>query len=92
MLSPPSEMKILPVLVTTSRKNENFVSISENLLKNRNWTFHVVRYFAWKLEFVSNILWMIVGTLTYLKMKAVLEELKLNCQNICWKGSCNGHN
>ena len=41
-----------------SSQNENFVSTSKNLLKNRNWT--VVLYFTWKLEFVSNILRMIV--------------------------------
>ena len=42
VLSPPPEIKIL-------------FSISENLLKNRNWTFLAVHYFTWKLEFVSNI-------------------------------------
>ena len=38
--------------------NENFVSTSKNLLKNRNWTFPALRCFTWKIEFVSNILWM----------------------------------
>ena len=33
---------------------------SKKLLKNRNYSFPVVCYFAWKLELVSNILWMIV--------------------------------
>ena len=32
---------------------------SKNLMKHRNWTFPVGRYFAWKLDFASNILWMI---------------------------------
>ena len=41
-------------------QNENFDSTSKNLLENRNWTFPVMRYFTWKLEFVSNILWIIV--------------------------------
>ena len=37
-----------------------FFNISKNLLRNRNWTFPVVRYFKWKLGFVSNILSIIV--------------------------------
>ena len=41
----------------------NFVSTSKNLLKNRDWTSPIVRYFTWKLEFVLNVLWMIIGTL-----------------------------
>ena len=32
----------------------------------KNETFPVVRYFAWKLELVSNILWMIPGSDTLL--------------------------
>ena len=35
-------------------------STSKNQLKNRNWTFPVLHSFTWKLEFVSNILWMTV--------------------------------
>ena len=42
-------------------RNEHFISTSKNLLKNRYWTFLLVRYFTWKLEFVSNILWVIVA-------------------------------
>ena len=38
-----------------------FVKKVEHAQKNRKWTFPVVRYFKWKLESVSNILWMIVG-------------------------------
>ena len=34
------------------------------LLKNRNWTFFVVHCFTWKLEFVSNILSMIICHVT----------------------------
>ena len=34
-----------------SSENENFVNISKRLLKNRNWTFPVMPYFIWKLEF-----------------------------------------
>ena len=50
VVSPPTEMKVLSVLVKL-------------FLKNRNWIFPVVHYFTEKLEFVSNILWMIVGIL-----------------------------
>ena len=30
-------------------------------MKIKDWTFPVVCYFTWKLEFVSNILWMILA-------------------------------
>ena len=43
-------------------QNETFVSTSKNLLKSRNLTFPVMRYFTWNLEFVSIILWMIAGS------------------------------
>ena len=36
------------------RQNETFVNTSRKLLKNRNDTFPVMRYFTWKPEFVSN--------------------------------------
>ena len=49
----------------SSCENENFVNTNKKLLKNRNETFLVVRYFAWKLELVSNILWMIVDLLSW---------------------------
>ena len=42
--------------VQFSSQNQNFVNTSEKLLKNTIQTFPVVRYFTWKLEFVSNIL------------------------------------
>ena len=45
-------------------QNENFVSTSKNLQRNRNWSLPGVRCFTWKLEFVSNILRIIVGRLT----------------------------
>ena len=35
--------------------------LPKKILKNRYWTFLVVCYFTRKLEFVWNILWMIVG-------------------------------
>ena len=34
----------------SSSQNQTFVSTSKNLLKNRNRTFPIVRYFRWKLE------------------------------------------
>ena len=37
----------------------NLFNTTKKFLKNRNWIFPVVRYFTWKLEFVSNILSMI---------------------------------
>ena len=43
----------------SSHRNKNFVSRSKNLLKNSNWTLPVMCYFTWKLEFLSNISWMI---------------------------------
>ena len=47
MLSPSPKTRILSVL-------------EKNLMKNNNWTFAAVRYFTWKLEFISNFLWMIL--------------------------------
>ena len=43
-----------------SSQNEHFVNTNKKLLKYRNWTFPVMRFFTEKLEFVSNILSMIV--------------------------------
>ena len=44
-----------------ANQNDYFVNTSEKLWKNRNQTFPVVHFSAWKLELVSNILWMIVA-------------------------------
>ena len=57
-------------------QNKNLVSTSVHLLENRNWTFPKVHYFTWKLEFVSNILWMIVVGLERHKMKRSIDENK----------------
>ena len=46
--------------------NRNFVSTSKKLLKNRNWTFPVVRHFTWKLESAANTLCMIVSKNNFL--------------------------
>ena len=42
--------RILPSAQSPSQI-DNFGSTSKNLAKSRNWTFPVVRYFTWKLEF-----------------------------------------
>ena len=57
-------------------QNKNLVSTSMHLLENRNWTFPKVHYFTWKLEFVSNILWMVVVELERHKMKCSIDENK----------------
>ena len=47
----------------SSFQNKHFVSTSKKLLKNRNLTIPVewtIPYFTLKLQFVSNILWIIV--------------------------------
>ena len=43
------------------KESESFVDTSRKLLKKRNETFPVVRYFTCKIELVSNILRVIVG-------------------------------
>ena len=48
-------------------------------MKNRNQFFPVVRYFTWKLELVSNILWMIVGN----HIKAAINSIQYN--TIFWR-------
>ena len=53
-------IELLPSAQSSS-ENENSLSASKNLLKNRNWNFSPAHYFTSKLEFASNILWMIVG-------------------------------
>ena len=58
-------MELLPFGLSSSKK-ENFVSTSKNFPENRNLFFPVVCYFTWKLEFVSNILWIIVSGNSFL--------------------------
>ena len=57
-------MELLPIALPSSKK-ENFVSTSKYFPKNRIF-FAVVRYFTWKLEFVSYILWIIVSGNSFL--------------------------
>ena len=57
-------------------KSKNFIELlfsarslprnEKNLMKNRNWTCPIVNYFTWKLDFVSNILWVIVSRNSFL--------------------------
>ena len=59
-------------------QNQHFVNTSNKILRNRNETFSVARYFTWKLKLVSNILWMIVG------FRYPRSDFKLS------KTACNG--
>ena len=43
-----------------SCQNENFVETIKQFLKKGKLSFPVVHYFSWKLELVSNKLWIIV--------------------------------
>ena len=52
---------------------------SKNLLKNRNGAFPVVRYFTWKLEFVSYILWMIPGQKHIAEVHSEASQTTFNC-------------
>ena len=52
------EMKILLLLV----KIWNFL---------KNWTFPIVRYFTWKLEFVSDILWVIIAFMRFTQISEI---------------------
>ena len=46
-----------PVSPPSPTQNKNSINASNKLLKNSTWTFPIVGYFTWKLEFVSNTLW-----------------------------------
>ena len=50
-----------------------FFNTSQKLVEKRNWTFPVWHYFAWKLEFVSNILWIIVVFSNFLLVLAIFS-------------------
>ena len=58
--------------LNTERYSDNFHAVK--LLKNGNWTFPNVCYFTWKLEFVSNILWIIACTKFQLKLTIFLAN------------------
>ena len=78
-----------------SQKSQNFIELlpspqsspgNKNLLKNRYWTFPAVHYFTWKLELVSNILWMIEGTRFHLR-QAILNVKRFSPKRVFpkWK-------
>ena len=68
-----NSIELFPSSQTHSR-NESFVSTSKCPLRNKAWAFPVVRYFTWKLEFASNILWMIV--LWRIQTKTTVNDAK----------------
>ena len=49
--------------------NKNYSNTSKKLVKNRNLTFPVVRYFTWKLLFVSHIFFMVVSADSFLLLR-----------------------
>ena len=58
------ELHISVQRVQSFSQNENFVNTRKKLLKNRNWTFPLVRYFTWIIKFISNIFpWLILETI-----------------------------
>ena len=59
------------------RQKENFFNTSKKPLKNRNETFPVVRYFSWKLELVSNTLWVIVCANSFFAFSSLQTPLNL---------------
>ena len=61
----PPKQKILPILTKHS-------------LKNWGWTFPVVRYFTWILEFFSNILSVLVVYLSYGLLTEVVTFYTVN--------------
>ena len=77
----------------SSSQNEQFFNTSKNLLKNRNWTFPIVCYFTWKLEFGSNIWRIIVSRMRFLLLTCprsfriwLVWQLKLEqlIKKKCW--------
>ena len=74
----------LPIIQTiTITRTENFVSITKNLLKKRNWIFPVLHYFTWKLEFLSNILWTIVVNTFSIAVHVLCNLFWKNIPTIC---------
>ena len=73
-------------------RNQNSASTSKNPLKTRNWTFAVVRYFTQKLEFVSNILWMIVGSKEILGVKFKDSMCPKLCLKLSFESDWYFHN
>ena len=72
-------------------QNEDFVNTTKKLLTNRNWTFPLVRYFSWKLEFASNILSMVASTNRFLLLTRP-GPFKLNLFNNFGDSKVTEHN
>ena len=69
VLSLPPKMKSFSILLKNSW--------------NRNWTFPVVCYFKWKLEFISNTLSMIVvSSSTFFSLTYWIVKLKVSLYTI----------
>ena len=68
-------MEVKPSAQSSSQK-ENFVNTSKSLVENRNWTFSIVHYFTWKLNFFSNILSVIVSAKRF--FPSILPEVLSN--------------
>ena len=62
----------------SSSKMKNVFNTRKTLLKNRNWSFLVLHYFRRKLEFVSNILSMIVVN----DLVIVISEIDVTLYNV----------
>ena len=73
-ISEKSQTFIELLLSAQSSRNENFASTSKSFQKYRNLTFLAVCYFTWKLEFFSNILWIIACTHCHLFAKLSEDE------------------
>ena len=62
----------------SSSKMKNVFNTRKTFLKNRNWSFLVLHYFRRKLEFVSNILSMIVVN----DLVIVISEIDVTLYNV----------
>ena len=60
------------------------VSTSKNILENKNRTLPAVCYFTCKIEFASNILWMIVGTMFQLRLTILIRYTKIAQKGCFW--------
>ena len=81
--------EILPSAQSSSR-NENFVSASKNLMKNKHLTFSVACYFTWKLQLALDFLWMFGGSVFINNVKrarwfSVLSFKKHSSYSVIWK-------
>ena len=68
-------------------QNQRFVNTRRKLLKNRNWTFLVVHYFTWKLELVSDILWVVAVKEKFDKKIELTDKINQIDLIYCFKGN-----